>query len=164
MRIYRQANFLRSGFVAFFIFVELVAFYKTVDTAFGVDNFLRAGVVGVAVAANFYTDIRLGRTNLNRVAAHAGCFDFVVFRVYGGFHFVSTSPHLNLQLSILIVQRSARIAVALRVLLQNPSLHCNFTILMLASHPLVVVSHQERLNEKLIYGLPHFYTVTCGFV
>ena len=57
------------------------------DTTGAIHQFLLAGEERVAIRADLDPDILLGGTRMNHVPADAGDRGFLIFRMYGVFHF-----------------------------------------------------------------------------
>ena len=62
---------------------------EALDPAGGIDQSLRAGIEGVAVRAYFDVQLAHRRARHERVAACAGNYAAMVFRVNPGFHLLS---------------------------------------------------------------------------
>ena len=52
--------------------LDAVLLIELINTAAGINELLLAGVEGMALAANFDTDLGTGRTGLDHIAAGAG--------------------------------------------------------------------------------------------
>lgn len=70
----------------FFFFDFGVALDESINASFRVNDLLLTGVERVAAAADFYSDVLLGRTQLNFTAAHTGGYDVKVLRMNAFFH------------------------------------------------------------------------------
>ena len=73
------------------LLVEAELLVEAADTATGVHHFLLAGVEGVTLGANFYTDVLLGGAGLNHIAAGAPDGGLLIIGVEAFLHFIFTS-------------------------------------------------------------------------
>jgi hypothetical protein len=71
--------------------VFLVPLHEAVNTTFRVHNFLCAGVIRMAVAANFNANLLLRRAHLNRIPANASGSHRVILRMNTVFHLKTLS-------------------------------------------------------------------------
>lgn len=66
--------------------IALVSLHKAIDTTFGIDDLLLTSVEGMAIAADFNTDLIFGGTHLYRSSAHACGNNFMVLGVNSFLH------------------------------------------------------------------------------
>lgn len=82
-----------------------VFFHKFFHSSSGINQLLLSSEKWVACGTDFYFNLFINRTKLNRITTGAGCVDFMVGRVYIFFSFLITSNILFLINRKLILQR-----------------------------------------------------------
>ena len=78
-----------SSYGSALLLLQVETLLEAVNTAAGINQLLLAGIEGMAVAADFHTDVSLGRTSLELVAASALDSGHLIVGMDTLFHFFS---------------------------------------------------------------------------